>query len=267
MKKPTITIGCDPEIFVKQHGSFVSAHGLIPGNKQTPHKVEKGAVQVDGMALEFNIDPARSEKEFVGNVQHVLSILKSMVPGYELAAVPVADFSLEYIASQPREARELGCDPDFDAYTGQANLKPNAELPMRTASGHVHIGWTDGAVIYDDAHQNACRAVSQQLDVVLGIGSLFYDDDQRRRSMYGNPGCYRAKPYGAEYRTLSNAWLLTEDRMAWVFRNTKKAMEMLFNGKALFEDAMAKEAPAIIRSGDKEKAMVLVNHFGLELVK
>lgn len=267
MNMPKITIGCDPEIFVKQNGTFVSAHGLIPGDKKAPHNVEKGAVQVDGMALEFNIEPASTETEFVGNVVHVMNILKSMVPGYELAAVPVADFSLEYINSQPREARELGCDPDFDAYTGSANIKPDAELPMRTASGHVHIGWTNGAEIYSDAHQNACRAVSQQLDIVLGIPSLFYDDDQRRRSMYGNPGCYRAKPYGAEYRTLSNAWLLTEERMAWVFRNTKKAMEMLFQGKTLFQDNMAKEAPAIIRSGDKEKAMKLVNHFGLELVK
>jgi hypothetical protein len=52
-------IGADPEFFLrdKATGKFVSAHGLIPGTKRQPMKVDKGAVQVDGMALEFNIDP------------------------------------------------------------------------------------------------------------------------------------------------------------------------------------------------------------------
>lgn len=56
----TYTIGADPEVFVGREGQFFSAHGLVPGNKRRPHKVDRGAVQVDGMALEFNIDPASS---------------------------------------------------------------------------------------------------------------------------------------------------------------------------------------------------------------
>ena len=55
-----ILVGCDPEVFVAKGGKFISAHGMIPGTKKAPHKVERGAVQVDGMALEFNIDPAAS---------------------------------------------------------------------------------------------------------------------------------------------------------------------------------------------------------------
>ena len=55
-----ILIGCDPEVFVKQNGVFRSAHGLIRGDKKNPQKIRSGAVQVDGMALEFNIDPART---------------------------------------------------------------------------------------------------------------------------------------------------------------------------------------------------------------
>lgn len=259
-----ILIGCDPEIFVKKQGVFTSAHGLIPGNKKTPYKVDKGAVQVDGMALEFNIDAAASEQEFVMNVQTVMATLKSMVPGFELAPVPVADFPLEYIASQPLEARELGCEPDFNAYTGAANIKPNAELPMRTASGHVHIGWTDGEDIFDPAHRNACHAVAQQCDVLLGLGSLFYDDDVRRRSMYGKGGAIRYKSYGVEYRTLSNAWLLTSERMAWVYRNAKKAVELLYEGTALYE--RAKDVEEIINTSDKKRAEAIIREFNLELV-
>jgi len=53
-----ILVGCDPEYFVKKNGIFQSAHGLIMGDKKNPQKVRNGAVQVDGMAVEFNIDPA-----------------------------------------------------------------------------------------------------------------------------------------------------------------------------------------------------------------
>src|SRR5690606_38268474 len=110
--------------------------------KRNPFKVERGAVQVDGMALEFNIEPAASDDEFYLNMTTVMDILKGMVPDHEFALVPVAEFGKEYIDSQPPEAKELGCDPDFDAWTGHVNEKPNVDLPFRTASGHVHIGWT-----------------------------------------------------------------------------------------------------------------------------
>jgi len=56
-----ILVGCDPELFVKKDGVLVSAHGLVQGSKEHPFRVSKGAVQVDGMALEFNIDPAEDE--------------------------------------------------------------------------------------------------------------------------------------------------------------------------------------------------------------
>lgn len=261
-----ILIGCDPEIFVKKNGSFISAHGLIQGDKKNPQKVKDGAVQVDGMALEFNIDPAATEQQFVGNVQSVLATLRGMVPEYELAPVPVADFPLEYIAAQPAEARELGCDPDFCAYRHGANPRPNNALPMRTASGHVHIGWTDGQDVTSEEAAGAARAVATQMDIVLGLPSLFYDDDVRRRSMYGKAGCFRIKGYGMEYRTLSNAWLLSEGRMAWVFRNAKKGMEMLFNGRMLHDELKEFNVEEIINNSERKKAEAIISRLNLEMV-
>ena len=187
-----ILVGADPEVFVKQNGAFVSAYGLIEGDKEHPTLVNKGAVQVDGMALEFNIDPASSEDEFSHNITTVFEQLKLMVPNHEIAVVPVADFSLDYIRAQPEKARELGCNPDFDAYTGFVNKKPQAERPMRTAAGHVHIGWGKDM----QGHDEQARAATIQMDFFLGLPSLFYDDDVRRRSMYGKAGCYRQKSYG-----------------------------------------------------------------------
>lgn len=258
-----ILVGCDPEVFVKQGGVFKSAHGLIKGDKANPQKVHRGAVQVDGMALEFNIDPAHSEDEFCLNVQDVFNTMKLMVPDYEVVAVPVAHFAPDYIKNQPAAALELGCDPDFNGWNGMVNNKPNGERPMRTASGHIHIGWTKGADINDPAHIEQCNAAIRQMDFYLGLPSLAYDDDQERREMYGKAGCCRYKPYGTEYRTLSNAWLKSEALMRWVYRNTLAGMNELIKGNALA--TKYGDIQDLINSGNKKEAMKIIRAENIEV--
>lgn len=263
MNKHNILVGADPEIFVKKNGAFISAHGLIQGDKKKPQPVPKGAVQVDGMALEFNIAPAADEQEFVGNVEHVMGILASMVPEYELHAVPVADFSLDYIAAQPAAARELGCDPDFNAYTCDKNNPPNNTLPMRTASGHVHIGWGGGFSAEDDEHRMRAEAVARQMDYFLGLPALFVDKDERRRLMYGKAGCLRYKPYGMEYRTLSNFWLNSKELMAWVYQQTVNGVSQLFDGKDYTNEFGCIQE--VIDNNDRASAKAIIQRTGIAL--
>ena len=222
------TIGADPEFFVKKFGRLVSAHGLVPGSKDVPHIVPKGAVQVDGMALEFNIDPAADYAAFEDNMSSVLTSITAMVPGYEIFIEPVADFGTEYIQSQPDEAKELGCSPDFNAYTKRANPRPNADMPFRTASGHVHVGWCQGVDINDEDHLEACRALTKSLDIHLGMVSMCWDQDDRRRTLYGAAGAFRPKPYGIEYRVLSNKWIGNPLLRKTVYNNTIEAIRKTF---------------------------------------
>lgn len=259
----SILVGADPELFIRQNGQFVSAYGLIKGDKKNPQKVDKGAVQVDGMALEFNIDPAGNEDEFYVNIQTVMQTLLNMVPGYEHALVPVADFGKEYIDSQPTEAKELGCDPDFNAWSGGINEKPNVELPFRTASGHVHIGWTEGQSVEEQGHNTMCQMATKQMDFFLGLPSLLFDDDVRRRDMYGKAGAYRPKEYGVEYRTLSNAWLKSEELIRWVYRNVQLGMAELINGNMLWEKYG--DIQEIINKSDKDKAYAIIKDAGIEV--
>lgn len=258
-----ILIGADPELFVMQNGKFVSAYGLIQGDKKNPFKVNKGAVQVDGMALEFNIDPAASDEEFFLNISTVLGIMKQMVPEHDYALVPVAEFGKEYIDLQPPEAKELGCDPDFDAWTSRVNEKPNVDLPFRTASGHVHIGWGNDFIPDEAAHRANCEAAAKQMDFFLGLPSLLFDADTKRREMYGNPGCYRPKSYGVEYRTLSNAWLKSEHLIKWVFRNAHKGMTELMQGRRYWEEFG--DIREIIKTSDIKAAEKLINRAGIEV--
>jgi Phage phiEco32-like COOH.NH2 ligase-type 2 len=258
-----ILVGCDPEVFVKKNNKFVSGFGLIRGDKKQPFPVKDGAVQVDGMALEFNINPAENEDQFVHSVQSVFDQMCKMVPEYEVVAVPVAHFDADYMKQQPKEALELGCDPDYNAWTGLANERPNGDRPMRTASGHVHIGWTKGKSKDDVQHQYRGALISKQLDFYLGLASLFYDDDKERREMYGKAGACRFKPYGVEYRTLSNAWLRSEDRMRWVYRNAVAGVKALIAGDILSETYG--DIQEIINTSNKKEAMKIIKKAGLEL--
>lgn len=228
-----ILIGADPELFVrnKNHGEFVSGYDLIPGTKLAPYKVPNGAVQVDGMALEFNIDPASNVEEFYNNITSVRSQMQAMVSGYELVACPVADFTDDVLKSQPEEALELGCEPDFCAWTGKANPRPNGAVSFRSGAGHIHIGFTEGADIRSENHLADCVDVVKQCDFYLGIFSLLWDPDDRRRNLYGKAGAFRPKSYGVEYRTLSNAWLADDRLIKWVYLAAEQAVKDLANGE------------------------------------
>ncbi len=252
-----ILVGCDPEVFVKQNGKFVSAFNMIPGTKDNPFKVESGAVQVDGMALEFNINPAKTRKEFLDNVLKVYHQLKDMVPNYEVVATPVAEFGFEYMKQQPEEALVLGCDPDFNAYTGEENPIPDGQRPFRTASGHVHIGWTDKADTQSQEHRQSCHTAIKQLDFFLGLPSLFYDDDVKRRELYGKAGACRYKPYGVEYRTLSNRWLTSPKLIEWVFEATQNAFAALKLGYQPYRKY--KNVAEIINTSDLKAAEKILN--------
>lgn len=258
-----ILVGCDPEVFVKKDGVFQSAYGLIEGNKKHPQKVNKGAVQVDGMALEFNIDPAASEDEFCINVQEVFKTMCLMVPEHEVVAVPVANFGMDYLRQQPAEALELGCDPDYNAWGGFENPRPDGERPFRTAAGHIHIGWTNDANIRDPEHQAMGNELVKQLDFFLGLPSLLYDNDVQRRSMYGKAGACRYKPYGVEYRTLSNAWLNSEKMIRWAYRATQAGVAALLAGNNLSH--MYGDIQDIINNSDVESAKAIIENAGLEV--
>ena len=241
-----IRIGADPELFIRdtKTGNFVSAHTLLPGTKIEPFKVPMGAIQVDGTAAEFNIDPATDANHFLTNISTVISQLQARISGtgLELVYDPTATYDPVYFAQLPDHVKELGCNPDFNAWTGRVNPSPDSETgTMRTAAGHIHIGWIDKGDIdpHDPAHFEDCCAVTKQLDYYLGLYSLLWDRDPKRRSLYGKAGAFRPKPYGVEYRVLSNAWLRSTKVQQWVFNAAVFAVGQLLRGTSIeekFED-------------------------------
>lgn len=228
-----ISVGADPELFVLRDKKFFSAHNLIPGTKEEPFPVEGGAVQVDGMALEFNINPATSPDEFERNISTVMGQLKSMVPDYDFLDSPSVHFKKEDVSGLPFRALRLGCEPDFDAYTLEANCKPDVKVMMRTAGGHVHAGGEglSSSNPFGPEHLQKCAELSKIMDEELGIYSLLWDEDDQRRSMYGKAGAFRPKMYGFEYRSLSNKWIWSKKTINFVYDATERAVKRLFDGR------------------------------------
>jgi hypothetical protein len=233
--KMEILLGCDPELFVvNKEGKPRSAHGLVPGTKEAPYKVNKGAIQVDGMALEFNIDPASSEDEWVENISTVMQELRTATsPEFKFHIKPSVRFNGNHLNAQPEEAKELGCMPDIDAYTMKENPRPDGNTTLRTASGHIHIGLEKDADVTSEAHAIKYATLVKHLDLFLGLRSLEWDTDRTRRELYGNPGAMRLKPYGVEYRVLSNQWLEKEELVRFVYRQTLRCIEDLKSNGAL----------------------------------
>lgn len=225
------TIGADPELFIAKGGSPYSAYGLIKGDKANPHRVKDGAVQVDGMALEFNVDPSETKEDFLGNIESVKSQLLSMVDGFDIVEDCSVVFDVDYFKRQPHEAVELGCEPDFNAYTGKFNTIPDGNTTMRTAGGHVHIGGIPSEDIFSQYHFTNCKNLTKAMDEQLGVYSILWDRDDSRRSMYGKASSFRPKNYGVEYRTLSNSWVFNKGLIELVYDFTKDALSKFLSGE------------------------------------
>lgn len=226
----TFTVGADPEVFITKGGLVHSAYGLIQGTKQAPFKVVKGAVQVDGMALEFNIDPAESSQEFLENLAVVQEQLKEMIGDWEFSDKASYVFDEGYILEQPFEAIQLGCEPDYNAYTGWENEAPNQESCMRTVGGHTHVGGYFTKDCYQPEHMKDMARLARIMDETIGVYSILWDKDDDRRSLYGKAGAFRPKEYGMEYRTLSNVWAFKPKIAEFVFGGVKEAITKHLNG-------------------------------------
>lgn len=225
------TVGADPEIFMGYNDeTFVNAYGRIEGDKENPFRVDGGAVQVDGMALEFNIDPCENFEEFNQRLDLVQDQLKQMIgDDYELLDKASVEFSDFFFSIQPEGSKILGCEPDLNAWHGQPNPTPDMDTLMRTAGGHIHIGGFEGEEWDEDHIANGAR-MARLMDEEVGVYSILYDTDDKRRKLYGKAGAFRPKSYGMEYRSLSNKWLFSQKTRKFVFDGVVRAITRFMEG-------------------------------------
>ena len=234
------TLGSDPEFFLEYKDKPISAHDMVPGTKKKPEKLARGvAVQADGTAVEINIKPAKTGKQFQENTLDALEQVRGIVPKkFKFSMTPAVFFEPKYFSTLPDVAKELGCEPDFDA-NSQGAINPTPKPAgkyetMRTAAGHIHYGFTKDADIFSQSHRWDCVQLALRSDSTFRPFMKNWDKDKDRIKLYGKNACFRPKPYGVEYRALSVAWLKYPDLYPWIFDTAKFIHDGMVNGQSLY---------------------------------
>jgi len=250
-----LSIGADPEVFVTKGSDVISGEGLIGGSKEFPRELEPGyCVQEDNILLEYNIPPCTSREEFIMAINKGLTLGKGVLPiGHDISIQASSIIDPKWL--QTEHAQMFGCDPDYNAYTEDENPKPCSKTNLRTAGGHVHIA-------YEPTEIGTTLILVRLCDLFLGIPSIVIDTDSRRRELYGKAGAFRFKAYGFEYRTLSNFWLQTDDRIGMIYDQIIKMFD--FFNRDLYEYMTERDWIEIIEainSSDKIKAQKIIDQY------
>lgn len=263
LKLGNITIGADIEVFLQDINTkeIVSAEGIIKGTKEEPHQFKDGgfATSLDNVMAEFNIAPAKSSKEFNMNILEALDYIKSVIPA-NLTTLPLPSARIDGKWLQTPNALLFGCEPDYNAWEGGVvNQKPNCmTIPsLRSCGGHVHIG-------YKDPNNLHTMELIRAMDIFIGLPSIIQEPDNERKQLYGKAGAFRFKPYGGEYRTVSNYYLQSNNLTEWVFNSTMEAIEFVNKDMPINEEE-AMGIQAAINHNDRKLAETLCSYFGVKL--
>lgn len=247
--KEKITLGADPELFfVNSSGELIPSENIIEGSKTNPKPItELGHfVLNDNVMAEFNIPPSETFKEFNENIETVKNYLaeKAAEVDCSLYINPSGEFKLENLLSASK-FNEFGCEPDLSIYNFTNRIHIDEYSPKRYAGGHIHCG-------YDKVkYPNIETRIVEMMDLLLAVPSVILDSDDSRRMFYGQAGRYRIKPYGLEYRSLSNFWIEHQEYMEFVFNQSKLAITIVMEN---LDSNLKEDLEEIINTSNTEAA-------------
>jgi len=248
-----ITIGTDFEVPLVRNGVPISAIGIIGGTKDDPIPIGEGcSKQEDSVMAEFCIPPATNFEDFASSIDYCLNKGNEIASEYGAEIAIKSSFKYSDEELNNPEAWEIGCGESLCPYTQQVSERPKSfETNLRTAGFHIHIGWSE---IQGRNRIGKVENLMKLMDKFVGVPSLLMDDDDIRRELYGNPGDFRLKKYGAEYRALG-AGVITLEGLSQIWENTFKAIDEYKKGNFVTDDTYRD----IIRNNDKKAASIFVS--------
>lgn len=199
--KYSVTVGADPEFFVKDKKTdeVIVSCRKFGGEKRAPMFLSPdGGFLEDGTTVEFNVSPSRSLRECAKKLEGLILIFLNKYDNVTFSGETEATFPPDELEKYP-EARQIGCAPDLFAYG--LRIAPAIEKfkNRRFAGGHIHLGidpWPEG--LEKDL-------VIKWMDLLFLLPMNAYAN-KNRWEFYGHPGLYRETPYGVEYRSPDNLW-------------------------------------------------------------
>lgn len=254
------TIGSDIEVFAQnQFGKHIALCGMIGGTKENPLQIENlpdgFMFQEDNVSLEFNIPPCKQQYEWDAYIETIKIQAKEKLTTLNLIMSTDSSASFDNDQLLHPKALIFGCEPDYDAWKKIENHKPQAKNPnLRTCGGHIHVG----------SDINRVEGV-RNMDLFLGVPSVLLDSSPsaiERKELYGKAGAMRPKPYGWEYRTLSNFWIFDEKLTHWIYSNTWKACR--FGRKLTPKEG--KRITSCINTNNKQEAENICKEYNITLI-
>lgn len=251
------SIGSDMECFAQdKDGQHIALCGKIGGTKEKPLQVFDlplgFMVQEDNVAFEFNIPVCYNRKDFISAMEVMRHEVTNRLSKLDLFLSTEASVSFDNKELTHPNALIFGCEPDYNAWSMKENKKPHSKnANLRTSGGHIHVG-TDNDMI---------RGI-QQMDLHLGVPAVILDDKPSsiaRRELYGKAGSMRPKPYGFEYRVLSNFWMFSNNLVNWVYTQTFQAC----SSDKIFSHKEKEDIQHCINTGNKDMAATLVKKYNL----
>jgi hypothetical protein len=234
----SISLGCDPEFF------FADRLGQILGSEKVMKSGaigEKGASQVviDGVQAELNPLPSSCREQLAHQISICFQNLQAQLGlGVVVKVDPLVEITQVELDSLSEGSKVFGCAPSINIYDGESKIKVDPKKYLkRSAGGHLHLGnyyqnylsemynsanyqsAYDCAKRTEKALKNMPDIMVPILDIVVGNTCVMLDrfeGNKERRANYGRVGEYRVKPYGIEYRSLSNFWLRSYPLMSFV---------------------------------------------------
>lgn len=230
-----LMFGHDAEVFVvAPDGHPVPPVVILPQPKVVSLVTARGGYNRDGMAFEINPTPSGVAKVVAENTMILLAEGGKMLKEYGLSLAKELGIDISHIPAEeralvPSDAFELGCDPDFSAYTGAINkvtVDPSRYL-KRFAGGHISMQLPQTLPFSE-----VCELV-KLFDATAGLYSIRWGDkySKERRNTYGKAGAFRWKDRMriVEYRTPDAGWLW-HDGYVKMTELMSKAWGMFDNG-------------------------------------
>jgi hypothetical protein len=241
MKEYVPIAGCDIEFVPRitttgtsMIDTLMRAYESI-GTKGEPRQLTGGGmVHRDNVFIEFSTPTAASVSEFCSNFLQAKEEVEDII-GVQLEGGPVVRTAswytgidlAQYAPPMLSYFSEFGCDPDMHMDAPGVRRRVNRSTkasPYREMGGHIHV-----ELPYSHCTRReiaaAVRRYDHSMSAFLAQDRLEYEDMVGFQPHYRQPGLYREKSYGFEYRSLGSSWGSSPDKVEAIADLTFQFME------------------------------------------
>jgi hypothetical protein len=197
---------------------------LTMGTKDYPLKLDDGSqYHPDNVFVEFATTPALNHVDLLTLIeqtrQKVEAAISTTLVGRDYVKIPEFDPGLFPWLS--RHVSYMGCAKDMVMNQYRAVPDEVKHSPFKEAGFHLHLNLPDHVLstcrkirvhnkwVIEDTELKVLGYVQE----LAGAIGQFHSNPTEYSAWYRQPGCYRIKPYGVEYRSLGAGILADTDRL------------------------------------------------------